>query len=67
MVMVGVFVGFRILLRFLVERLLATGGAKIVCLPFVFGTASGGLGINIHAANRVFGVHIFSFLLNNDQ
>jgi hypothetical protein len=58
MVMVSVFARCYILLRFLVEGLLASDGTKIVRLPFVFGATGRGLGVNIHAANRIFCVHI---------
>ncbi|MDP1714924.1 MAG: hypothetical protein Q8L41_09275 [Anaerolineales bacterium] len=52
--MVNVFVGFaKIFFRVLVKSLLATERAEIIGLPVVFGLASGGRGVNVHAADGI--------------
>lgn len=51
LMMMRVFLGFaEIFLRIGIKRLLATKRAEIICLPFVFGRAGGGGGIDIHVA-----------------
>jgi hypothetical protein len=62
---VSVFVVSKILFRLLFESLLASERAKVIGLPVVFGLASGGGGINIHAAYGVmygcYHGYLFSF------
>jgi hypothetical protein len=53
-----------ILAGFLVEGFLTARRAEVIGFALVFGLASGGLGVNIHAANGVF-FHKFSPLVAN--
>ena len=54
LMMVCVFVGFaKILLRFFVKSLFTTERAEVIGLPVVLGLASGGGGVNIHAADGI--------------
>lgn len=54
LMLMRVFISFaEILFGFLVKRLLAAKRAKVVGLPFVFGCAGSGGGVNIHMADGV--------------
>ena len=54
LMLVGVFVRFaNILLRFLVEGFLTSERTEVIGLAFIFGLASGGRGIDVHAANGI--------------
>ena len=54
----------KIFFRLLVKSLLASERAEIICLSFVFGCASCGVGVNIHVANGIMnsGCHRLVFL-----
>ncbi len=55
LMLVSVVVGFaEILFRVLVESLLTAERAEVESLPVVFGFASSGRGVNVHAADGVF-------------
>jgi len=58
-----------ILLGFLVEGFLAPERAEIIGLCFILGCASGGRGINVHAADGIMhcGCHELSFQLDYAQ
>ncbi len=54
LMLVGVFAGFaNILLRFLIKGFLATERTEVVGLALILGLASGGRGIDVHAANGI--------------